>query len=251
MQLSFGSLFAGIGGFDLGFERAGMVCKWQVEIDDYANRILEKHWPKVRRWRDVRTWPQPDTERVDVICGGLPCQDVSTAGCREGVGGERSGLYVEMLRTVRDLRPAFAVIENVSGLLSDGLATVLRDLDECGYDSEWEVITACAFGAPHTRRRVFIVAYPHGDGSQGVFRWVAQKRRETVLFESCDTPQRRKWQQLPQPIFCRSSDGIPSRVDKTRCLGNAVVPQAAEYVGRLIVESYKRMKANAPVAEAN
>lgn len=137
-KLTFGSLFAGIGGFDLGFERAGMQCKWQVEIDEYCNQILEKHWPNVRRWGDVRTWPQPDAERVDVICGGFPCQDVSAAGGRAGIGGERSGLYLDMLRSIRDLRPSYAVLENVAGLRTDGLATVLRDLDEIGYDAEWE-----------------------------------------------------------------------------------------------------------------
>ena len=103
--LTFGSLFAGIGGFDLGFERAGMVCKWQVEIDDYANRVLRKHWPDVRRWPDVRTWPQQDTEPVDVICGGFPCQDISYAGRGAGLEGERSGLFFESVRVVRELRP--------------------------------------------------------------------------------------------------------------------------------------------------
>uniref|UniRef100_UPI0035617122 DNA cytosine methyltransferase n=1 Tax=Stieleria sp. TaxID=2795976 RepID=UPI0035617122 len=96
MTLTFGSLFAGIGGIDLGFERAGMTCKWQVEIDDYARRVLAKHWPDVRRHDDVRTWPQPDTERVDVIAGGFPCQDISYAGKGAGLAGERSGLFFEL-----------------------------------------------------------------------------------------------------------------------------------------------------------
>ena len=113
MPLTFGSLFAGIGGFDLGFERAGMVCKWQVEIDDYANRVLAKHWPDMRRWPDVRTWPQPDTERVDVICGGFPCQDISYAGQGAGLDGDRSGLFFEAVRVVRELRPRVVVLENV------------------------------------------------------------------------------------------------------------------------------------------
>ena len=89
--LTFGSLFAGIGGLDLGFERAGMECKWQVEINEYAQRILANHWPDVRRHDDVRTWPQEDTEYVDIIAGGFPCQDISNAGQRAGIDGERSG----------------------------------------------------------------------------------------------------------------------------------------------------------------
>src|SRR6188472_3345663 len=95
--LTFGSLFAGIGGFDLGFERAGMQCKWQVEIDPYAQAVLNKHWPTVRRWDDVRTWPQPDTERVDVICGGFPCVNISQLGDRAGIDGveDGSGLWRE------------------------------------------------------------------------------------------------------------------------------------------------------------
>ena len=90
--LTFGSLFAGIGGLDLGLECAGMVCKWQVEIDEYCRKVLAKHWPTIERWADVRSWPQPETERVDLICGGFPCQDISYAGRGAGIEGERSGL---------------------------------------------------------------------------------------------------------------------------------------------------------------
>lgn len=122
MPLSFGSLFAGIGGFDLGFERAGMVCKWQVEIDDYANRVLAKHWPNVRRWPNVRTWPQPDTERVDVICGGFPCVNISQLGNRIGIDDaeDGSGLWREAIRIVRALRPRLFVVENVTDILIRG-----------------------------------------------------------------------------------------------------------------------------------
>lgn len=117
--LTFGSLFAGIGGFDLGFERAGMECRWQVEIDDYARRVLAKHWPNVRRHDDVRTWPQPDTERVDVICGGPPCQPASIAGLRKGDLDER-WMWGETIRIIRDMEPAIAVLENPTGILRLG-----------------------------------------------------------------------------------------------------------------------------------
>jgi len=109
VPLSFGSLFAGIGGFDLGFERAGMVCKWQVEIDDYATRVLAKHWPSVHRERDIRDCGPHNLERVDVICGGFPCQDISYAGLGAGLDGERSGLFFEAIRLVCELRPLLEV----------------------------------------------------------------------------------------------------------------------------------------------
>ena len=103
--MTFGSLFAGIGGLDLGLERAGMECRWQVEIDDYANRVLARHWPDVLRHDDIRTWPQPDAERVDLICGGFPCQDISYAGKGAGLEGKRSGLFFELIRVVREMEP--------------------------------------------------------------------------------------------------------------------------------------------------
>ena len=165
-MLTFGSLFAGIGGFDLGFERAGMVCKWQVEIDDYANRVLAKHWPNVRRLPDVRTWPQPDTERVDVICGGFPCQDISYAGRGAGLEGKRSGLFFEAVRVVRQLRPRIVCLENVAALLTRGLDVVLGTLAEIGYDAEWHCIPAAAVGAPHIRDRAWVVAYAASECSR-------------------------------------------------------------------------------------
>src|SRR5687767_562507 len=112
--MTFGSLFAGIGGFDLGFERAGMRCEWQVEIDPYCRRVLAKHWPDVRRWDDVRTFPPDGDWGVDVICGGFPCQDISAAGKQAGIEGERSGLWGEYERIIRVLRPRIVVVENVA-----------------------------------------------------------------------------------------------------------------------------------------
>lgn len=174
--LTFGSLFAGIGGLDLGFERAGLQCKWQVEIDPYGQQVLAKHWPDVARYRDIRyflgskRWRQSRAAwGVDVICGGFPCQDISTAGSGAGLAGERSGLWSEYLRIIRLLRPRFAVVENVSGLLAparDGgpapIGVILGQLAECGYDAEWQGLSARAFGSTQERFRIFIVAYPQG-----------------------------------------------------------------------------------------
>ena len=251
MPITFGSLFAGIGGFDLGFERAGMVCKWQVEIDDYANRVLAKHWPNVRRWDDVRTWPQPDTERVDVICGGFPCQDISVAGKGEGLDGSRSGLWFDFARIVRDMGPRFVVIENVAALRLRGLDRVLGTLANLGYDAEWSTISACALGAPHTRDRLFIIAYSpeigwkwpsrdtHGcDGVRAVAQWKA-------------SPSSSKWRDvehwikssvetgggiIPTAERGGMADGVPSRLERVGGCGNAIVPQVAQLIGEIITK---------------
>ena len=156
--LTFGSLFAGIGGFDLGFERAGFECRWQVEIDNYATKILEKHWPKVHRERDIRECNASNLERVECIIGGFPCQDIYYAGRGAGLDGERSGLFFEAIRLVRELQPRAIVLENVAALLTRGLDRVLGTLAEIGYDAEWHCIPAAAVGAPHIRDRVFVIA---------------------------------------------------------------------------------------------
>lgn len=245
--LTFGSLFAGIGGFDLGFERAGMVCKWQVEIDDYATRVLEKHWPDVRRHRDVRTFPEgpADDWRVDVICGGFPCQDISHAGKGAGIQGERSGLWSEIVRIVRVLGPRFVVVENVAAITSRGLDSVCRDLAEVGFDAEWEVLSAKAFGSPQRgRTRLFLVAYPakvFGDGgtdNEQRRRKCKSKIHESRNGRSAPIRYRSNWTNN-QPGVLRMADGLSNWVDRLGCLGNAVVPQVAEWIGRRIVESYE------------
>lgn len=236
-MLTFGSLFAGIGGFDLGFERAGMQCKWQVEIDPFCQRVLAKHWPDVRRWDDVRTWPQPDRKRVDVICGGFPCQDISNAGHKAGINGERSGLWKEYLRIICGLRPRIVVVENVAALLARGMDVVLGDLAAGGFDAEWDTIPACVFGAPHSRERVFIVAYPQEGGFQGC-----------LSSESIDGEPPCEWNGEPTRVLSRAwnrwsnasensrmDHGIPDRIHRVGSCGNAVVPQVAEWIGHRIV----------------
>lgn len=158
-----GSLFAGIGGFDLGFERAGMVCRWQVEWDRACQRVLARHWPDVRRYGDIRTVKGTELERVDVITFGSPCQDLSVAGRRSGLAGDRSRLFYEAIRIIRDVRPAFAVWENVPGALStnggDDFACVLAALADAGaVDIAWRVLDAQWFGVAQRRRRLFVVA---------------------------------------------------------------------------------------------
>jgi DNA (cytosine-5)-methyltransferase 1 len=159
--LTVGSLFAGIGGFDLGFERAGFKTAWQVEIDPYCRKVLEKNFPYAERFEDIRECGKHNLAPVDVVCGGFPCQDVSNAGLGVGLAGDRSGLWYEMLRIVRELRPRFVVVENTPGLLVRGASTVIGGLAESGYDAEWRVISAADMGAPHLRERIWIVAHPN------------------------------------------------------------------------------------------
>jgi len=157
-------LFAGIGGFSLGLERTGgFKTVAMCEIDKKCHRVLQKHWPDVPIYTDVKELTverlQADGNVPDVIVGGFPCQDVSKAGQGVGIIGKRSGLWAEMFRLIRDVRPTWAVVENVSALRGNGLALVLQDFSQIGYSVEWHCIPASALGAPHQRDRIWIIAY--------------------------------------------------------------------------------------------
>lgn len=164
-------LFSGIGGFELGFRRAGFTIAGVCEIEPYACRVLEKHFPEARLYKDVKELTgerlRADGIRPFVVTGGFPCQDISLAGKGAGLGGERSGLWFEMHRVIAETRPRWVVAENVAALRSRGLDQVLGSLAAIGYDAEWHCIPASAVGAPHRRDRIWIVAYPselHGHG---------------------------------------------------------------------------------------
>ena len=164
------SLFSGVGGLDMGFERAGIETVLQAERDPWCLEVLAKHWPETERVTDVRD--VRGVGGVDLVYGGFPCQDVSVAGKRAGLGGERSGLWFEFERVLRELRPRWAVIENVPGLLSSNegrdFAVILDGLDELGFDVAWAILDAQHFGVPQRRRRVFVVAGPRGRGPEQV-----------------------------------------------------------------------------------
>jgi DNA (cytosine-5)-methyltransferase 1 len=224
------SLFSGIGGLELGLERAGMTVVGQVEIDPFCRQVLAKHWPEVPRHDDVRTavqwWragPRPD---VDLICGGFPCQPFSTAGQQRGASDPRWE-WPAFSACLRALRPRYALLENVPALLRHTAAfgRILADLAECGFDASWSVLSACSMGAPHTRERLFVLAYPQGQWL-GQHRWLEHQPggAERHLHH---------WESQPEPH--RVADGVARRVDRLRVIGNAVVPQVAEHVGRLVM----------------
>jgi len=281
--ITVGSLFSGIGGLDLGLERAGMEVRWQVEIDDYCSRVLAKHWPNVKRHRDVREVGSHNLEPVDLICGGFPCQPHSLAGKRKGKDDDRN-LWPEYLRVVRELRPTWVLGENVPGIRTTILDDILDDLEALGYATRTFDIPAVAVGAPHLRHRFFIVADANGTGREeqrwpiamGKEQrpvecggealanaegqplrarlcevWQAEQRGRRSGDGSCQRPDlsnanrepvgrlANSWGECSQwavePNVGRVANGVPSRVDRLRALGNAVVPQVAEYIGRMIV----------------
>jgi DNA (cytosine-5)-methyltransferase 1 len=222
--ITFGSLFSGIGGLDLGLERAGMECAWQVEIDPYCRQVLQKHWPNVPKYDDVRTFTPT---AVDVVAGGFPCQDVSVAGPKVGIDGPRSGLWGELHRIICEVRPRCAIVENTAGLLVRGLNRVLGDLARIGYDAEWGVLSSCRFGAPHVRQRVFIVAYPASQRQGQLRRIRCEEKGEKIGGVH--------WSESKSGIQ-RELDGVPYRMERCRGIGNAVDPRVAEWIGCRVVE---------------
>jgi len=241
-MITVGSLFSGIGGIELGLQRVGMQIKWMVEYDPYCQKVLEKHWPDVRRYGDVRDITE--LEYVDLIAGGIPCQPISVAGARMGTDDER-WLWPEFRRIIRMVRPEFVLMENVSGLLSINngrlFGGILSDLASCGYDAEWDCIPAAAVGAPHRRDRVFIVAYSQGSGRERILRsnsgGFLSSYWEEVM-QALDTHSsyfQRFDERMGKPAVFGVDDGIPFKLDRLGCLGNAVVPQVAEAIGKMII----------------
>lgn len=251
-----GSLFSGIGGLDLGLERgiraAGLEARvaWQVEADPFRRAVLATHWPSARRLEDVRAAAEDELERVDLICGGFPCQDVSVAGRGAGVDdGARSGLWGEFARLVRGLRPLFVVVENSPALRSRGLGRVLGDLASCGYDATWDCLPASAFGAAHDRDRIFVVAWDASHPYQVSLRveperdqWEGWRAREAV---GRDDGPVDGWD--ARPGLARVDDGIPRTMDGARnaALGDAVVPPVGVAIGRAIADALQAPGANA------
>lgn len=254
-MIKIGSLFAGIGGFELGIERAIPNAKtaWQVEQDPFCQKVLAKHWPDAKIYNDVCTVGAHNLEAVHIICGGFPCQDISVAGDMKGVIKDetRSGLWWEMHRIISELRPRIAILENVANVLTLGGSDVVGSLAKIGYDCEWTIISADMFGAPHKRRRWFCVAYTNGQRLENnehcthafnkkLFCEFVGKSRIIGNEQRTNYTKNNYWQKNPHPAPVRGmDDGISRPMDahRIKALGNAIVPQCSEWVGQQILAS--------------
>lgn len=275
-MITLGSTFSGIGGFELGLERAipGLKTVWQIEKNPFCKKVLEKHWPDVPKFSDITKINPSTLFRPDIICGGFPCQDLSVAGKMVGIGGKKSGLWYTLFEFISVLRPSIVILENVPNVVNLGLPQICGAMAEIGYDMQWGIVSAASMGAPHLRRRWFAVAYPcdqwallqqkSGQHKEKVFTHrlgSAQdasyspckhrkknskhsKRMEEEQFVEYGSGENRGfhpgnyWKGFPvKSGICRRDDGIPNRLERIRSLGNSIVPQCAEYIGRLIVDS--------------
>jgi len=238
-------LFSGIGGFSLGLERAGMETVAFCEIEEFPRKILAKHWPDIPIYHDIRELTgdrlKQDGISVDLICGGFPCQDISTAGKQAGMGeGTKSGLWSECARLLGELRPRYAIFENVTALLSgeEWFEQILWDISQVGYDAEWHCISASCIGALHHRDRVWVIAYPQGNTIKNS---IFQGEPRDQFFKG--KPRGSNWRPIPgtsweedQPEFSQVDDGISDWVGDVSGYGNAVVPQIPEIIGRAVME---------------
>ncbi|QOD65837.1 DNA (cytosine-5-)-methyltransferase [Ochrobactrum sp. MT180101] len=226
-------LFSGIGGFSLGLERTGgFETVAFCEIEEFPRRVLAKHWPEVPCYHDVRELTADklaaDGIAVDVITGGVPCQDISLAGRMQGIEGRKSGLWEEYFKLIETIKPKFVIIENSPVLRSRGLEGMLSQFSEIGYAAEWHCIPVNAIGAPHRRDRVWIIAHPAG---------VRDGLSESQILTGRNISQHGAWWSR-EPQICRVDDGTAGRVDRLRSLGNAVVPQIPEIIGRAILATH-------------
>jgi len=246
-------LFSGIGGFSLGFEATGgFETVGFCEIEEFPQKILNKHWPEVPIFKDVRELNcdrliQRGIKKIDALTGGFPCQDISLAGAQAGIRkGTRGGLWSECLRLLGELRPKIAVFENVTNLLSGPseqqggwFSQILCDLAQIGYDAEWHSLPASFIGAWHKRDRVWLLAYPKKVRMEGRAKTPILRQRHLQIefkrgFEVW--PGRSN---LPAPIFSRTHNGVQDRVDRTKSLGNAIVPAIAEIIAYAILEFWQ------------
>lgn len=218
--------FCGIGGFSLGFKNAGFKIVGGCEIDEAASQIYTSRFG-ITPERDIRE--TTSINGADVLCGGFPCQDISVCNLGEGISGSRSSLWKELNRIISICRPRWVILENVPALVFRGLEVVLSDLAQSGYDAEWDCLPASAFGAPHQRDRIWIVAYPDGESVRK--KHIHESRRELSPFVGPSSET--FWTKTKPPIF-GVGHGFPG--ESYRCLGNAIIPQIAEWIAHRIKE---------------
>jgi len=235
------ALFAGAGGGLLGGHLLGWRTVCAVEWDSYAASVLVARQndgclPSFPIWDDVQTFDgRPWRGIIDVVSGGFPCQDISSAGKGAGIDGERSGMWRHMARIIGEVRPKFVFVENSPLLVSRGLTRVLGDLAEMGYDAKWGVLGAHHVGAPHKRQRVWIVAYPATSGLQGDesrFSFSTASRAVQPLGDGVE----RAFDNIPKPYGLRSYHGMANAVDRIKAIGNGQVPAVARLAWNVLTE---------------
>ena len=228
--MTHGSLFSGIGGFDLGANMAGIKTLWSCEIEEFQRNILKKHFTNIIQYEDIRKLQKP--EYVDIISGGFPCQDISIAGKGIGIIGERSGLWAEYYRIIRNIRPKYILIENSPMLLVRGFEKVLCDLSSIGYDAQWQCISNSDFGFPHKRERLYAFAYDTYKIRRTTIPFFAEITRETTRTFN------RKFSRISSSTFwnedytefLRMDNGVQDNVHRIESIGNAVNPIVSKYL---------------------
>lgn len=248
-ELTHGSLFSGIGGFELGADLVGIKTKWSCEIQQFQRRILKKNFPKTKQYEDITELQNP--EYVDIISGGFPCQDISVAGKGEGINGERSGLWSEMFRIVGQVRPKYVIIENSPMLTIRGFEQVLCDLSKIGYNAEWQCLSGTTFGIQQNRERLYCIAYRDSKHSkrsstQQIFRQFDLPRELTRIY-----PGWRTRPDLPKSRFLRATNGLRPWLDRVGAIGNAVMPLIAVYLFRCIQIADRQKSEGKTVIAAN
>jgi DNA (cytosine-5)-methyltransferase 1 len=235
--MTHGSLFSGIGGFEEGAKRAGIETIWNCEFEQYQRNVLLNKFGKSEQYADIRTMQNPGY--VDIISGGFPCQDISVAGKMEGIKGERSGLWSEMFRIIRCVRPKYAIIENSPALLIRGFEQVLCDLSEIGYNVEWQCISNIAFGYPHKRERLYAIAYPNEIGLQSD---ICEHRAFKSVFRKWSSNQNdgyslsKRIHEIRPSKDIRNGDGFRYWTHRVGSIGNAVNPTVAHYLFDCIIK---------------
>ena len=244
------ALFAGAGGGILGGHLLGWRTVCAVEVDAYARSVLlarQRDWllPRFPIWDDVRTFDgKPWRGQIDVVSGGFPCQDISPAGGKLGLDGERSGLWTEMARIIGEVEPRFAFVENSAALLVRGVDRVLGDLADLGFDARWGIVGADDCGLPHERKRVWIVANAKGQGleerrngpEEGAAAHRAEKKPRGDRLAGCGSASAlAPWADWPaESVLLGGAHGVANRMDRMRVIGNGQVPRVAAAAWRIL-----------------